>query len=257
MNKNVLVIGEVCHDIFVYGECKRLNPEAPTPVFTPTKEVVNFGMAGNTIENLKHLGFNVLSLEECSVNIEKVRYVDEASNYIILRVDKGESDIKELPITKLPNISLKGIDAVVVSDYNKGLLSDRFLKGLFKMCEENEIPTFIDTKKKINGEWSNWVSFIKINELEYQQQDTVLDKFHKDQLIVTLGNKGCKYKSETYPTDSVEVRDVVGAGDTFLAGLVYGYLKNNDIKEGITIANKLATNVVTKRGVALPDKELL
>ena len=72
-----------------------------------------------------------------------------------------------------------------------------------------------------------------------------------------MGGKGCLYNKEIYPTKSVGVRDVVGAGDTFLSGLVYGYLKNGYIEEGIIIANKLSSDVVSKKGVALPNKKLL
>lgn len=259
MNKKVLIIGEFCEDRFVYGTCSRLNPEAPTPVFIPNKEESNMGMAGNTCQNLKHLGFDVDYPFECDqLVIKKNRYVDEVSNYILLRVDTGEEHIQEMTHERVKELEIETFDAVVVSDYNKGLVDSLFLKKLFKECDKHDVPSFIDTKKNISGEWSTYVSYIKINEVEYEANSKeVLNKFHKDQLIVTLGNKGCRYMDEIYPTENVEVRDVVGAGDTFLAGLVYGYLKNNDIKEGIKIANILASNVVTKRGVGLPDKDLI
>ena len=68
-------------------------------------------------------------------------------------------------------------------------------------------------------------------------------------MIVTVGSKGCKYQDKIYPVPEVSVKDVSGAGDTFLAALVVAYLKNNDIKTAITFANKCATKVVQKRGV--------
>ena len=68
-------------------------------------------------------------------------------------------------------------------------------------------------------------------------------------MIVTIGSKGCKYKEEIYPVPEVSVKDVSGAGDTFLAGLVIEYLKSNNIKKAIEFANKCATKVVQKRGV--------
>ena len=70
-------------------------------------------------------------------------------------------------------------------------------------------------------------------------------------MIVTIGSKGCKYRDEIFPVQGVSVKDVSGAGDTFLAALVLSYLKNNDIKSAITFANECATKVVQKRGVAV------
>ena len=74
--------------------------------------------------------------------------------------------------------------------------------------------------------------------------------FILDKMIVTIGSKGCKYKDEIYPVPEVSVKDVSGAGDTFLAALVVAYLKDYDIKKAITFANECATKVVQKRGVA-------
>ena len=70
-------------------------------------------------------------------------------------------------------------------------------------------------------------------------------------MIVTIGSKGCKYKDEIFPVPGVSVKDVSGAGDTFLAALVVAYLKKNDIKSAIKFANKCSTKVVQKRGVAV------
>ena len=66
-----------------------------------------------------------------------------------------------------------------------------------------------------------------------------------------MGSKGCKYKNRTYSVPEVSVKDVSGAGDTFLAALVVAYLKKNDIKSAIKFANKCSTKVVQKRGVAI------
>jgi sugar/nucleoside kinase (ribokinase family) len=117
----------------------------------------------------------------------------------------------------------------------------------------------MDTKKDI-GEWATECSFIKINQKEYHNPShyaTLSSTMFNDTLIVTLGGNGCSYNGKHYETDEIAVRDVVGAGDTHLVGLVYGYLQNNDIEEGIIMANKLASDVVKQKGVALPNKDLL
>jgi len=69
-------------------------------------------------------------------------------------------------------------------------------------------------------------------------------------MIVTMGSKGCKHKNKMYPVPEVSVKDVSGAGDTFLAGLVVKYTQNNNIEQAIEFANDCATKIVQKRGVA-------
>ena len=115
----------------------------------------------------------------------------------------------------------------------------------------------MDTKKQI-GSWIQGADFIKINELEYQKNHELLsnDGF-EEKLIVTLGSRGCRYKDTEYSVSEVPIRDVSGAGDTFLAGLVRGYLDTNNIVEGIQFAQKCTTIVVQKHGVATVElKEL-
>jgi D-beta-D-heptose 7-phosphate kinase/D-beta-D-heptose 1-phosphate adenosyltransferase len=255
-DKKVLIIGETCIDEFVYGECYRLNPEAPTPVFTPKEIKRNSGMAGNVLDNLNHIGLNndIITNQE---RIVKTRYVDKVSNYILLRVD-NDNYIEPLNRNTISKIDFNKYNAIVISDYDKGLLTNDYLERIFIMASSYNIPTFMDTKKSIGG-WASDCTFIKINEKEYSNPkhiEILKSTIFKDNLIVTLGSNGCMYKEEIYPTKKVSVRDVVGAGDTFLCGLVYGYLKNKEIKEGIKIANLLASDVVSKTGVSLPNKEL-
>ena len=69
-------------------------------------------------------------------------------------------------------------------------------------------------------------------------------------MIITRGSRGAEYKGEVYPVKEVDVRDTSGAGDTFLAGLVFDYLENKDIVKAIKFANKCATQVVQKKGTA-------
>ena len=83
----ILVIGESCLDVFEYGKCTRLNPEAPTPVFISGQKVTNGGMAENVYENVKSLlpEDDIKFLKQSGGNIIKHRYVDKASNYKIGR----------------------------------------------------------------------------------------------------------------------------------------------------------------------------
>ena len=86
----ILVIGDSCTDVFVYGSCQRLCPEAPIPVFEPSKTVTNDGMAGNVVANLKALGVNHVESITNKEQITKTRYVEDKSNQMLLRVDSND-----------------------------------------------------------------------------------------------------------------------------------------------------------------------
>jgi len=142
--------------------------------------------------------------------------------------------------------TVDNIDVIIISDYNKGFLEESDIQHI---CENNK-NVFIDTKKKL-GKWIKDADFIKINELEYKKNHELLsDKGFEEKLIVTLGNKGCRYKGKEFPVKEVPVKDVSGAGDTFIAGLVRGYLDTQDIESAIEFAQKCTTLVVQQHGVA-------
>jgi sugar/nucleoside kinase (ribokinase family) len=124
------------------------------------------------------------------------------------------------------------------------------------ICKYNK-NVFVDTKKKL-GQWIKDADFIKINELEYQKNHEVLsDNGFKEKLIVTLGSEGCRWNGKEFPVEAVPVKDVSGAGDTFIAGLVRGYLDTQDIESAIEFAQECTTKVVQKHGVATVNlKEL-
>ena len=110
MKKKVLVVGEYGIDRFVYGKIERINPEAPTPVLVHVSTKENLGMAGNVFENLTSLKkFNVDFLRSTTPAI-KTRYVDEKSNYILLRVDENDSVAR---IEKIDESYISSFDAVV------------------------------------------------------------------------------------------------------------------------------------------------
>jgi bifunctional ADP-heptose synthase (sugar kinase/adenylyltransferase) len=245
MKKKVLVVGEYGIDRFVYGKIERINPEAPTPVLVPITTKENMGMAGNVFENLKSLKkFNVDFLRNSFPAI-KTRYVDEKSNYILLRVD--ENDIINR-IEKIDEEYIKSFDAVVISDYNKGFLEAddiRMIASHAKLC-------FMDTKKAFDL-WCYGIDWIKINEKEFnnpKHSRSILEGLNES-LIVTLGGEGSMYMGKKFPTEKTSVIDVVGAGDTFMSAFVYGILENKTPEESIIFANKCSTEAVKRRGVSL------
>lgn len=248
-NYNVLVIGDTCVDKFIYGNTHRLAPEAPVPIFNPLEEKNNQGMAGNVVANLNALGINTYFI--CNnEEIIKTRYVDERTGYILLRVDINDSisRINRFELVKIKNNNFNNIsiDAIIISDYNKGFLAEDDIKFI---CENNK-NVFIDTKKVLDS-WCIDSSFIKINNVEYEHTKYSLQDLNiDDKLIITLSNKGCKYKNKTYPVKKVDIKDVSGAGDTFMSGLVAEYVRTNDIEKSILFAQECATVVVQKTGVS-------
>ena len=247
----VLVIGDVCEDVYVYGKCSRLAPEAPVPVFVKTREKRNGGMALNVFNNLKALGVDC-DIVHNAEEIEKTRYVDTQTNHIFIRIDSDEAGIKRVDKKVLTKKYLSQYDAIVISDYNKGFLSETDIE---KICYYHPL-TFMDTKKKL-GRWSEDCKWIKINEPEYNNTKKEIQErmyVYEDSLIVTLGSKGCKYKNKTYTVNEVEIKDLVGAGDTFLAGFVSRYLHTKNVDDALIFANECATIVVQQKGVNVVQK---
>lgn len=241
----ILVIGDSCTDVFVYGVCERLCPEGPVPVFKPIRKVENMGMAGNVYQNLLSLNVDNVDIITNYENVTKTRYVEDKSNYLIVRVDENDLVGNNFDIEK---INFQKYDAIVVADYNKGFLTT---KDLLDISEAHDL-TFLDTKK-ILGTWALNYTFIKINELEWKNcEQSGLDyNYWKERLIVTKSSKGCLYNDKVYPTETnLDVRDISGAGDTFMAGLAFQYTKTKDIDASLKFANKCAAEVIQKRGVS-------
>jgi len=242
---NVLVIGDYCIDIFKYGSCERLSPEAPVPVFDFIYENKMEGMCGNVYNNLINLGINSKLIKNDDATT-KTRFIDIKTKQHLMRLDENKN-VNKLTLSQL-DIEMKiDYNAVIISDYDKGFVTPdniKFIVNNFK-C-----PIFVDSKKNDLSEYENCI--IKINEIEYKR---VL-KFPKNyELIVTLGDRGAIYKDKIIPTNKVNVFDVSGAGDTFIASLVVKYLLSNDLEKSIKFANLCSSIVVTKSGTASITKE--
>lgn len=234
----ILLIGDNCTDIYQYGTVDRLSPEAPVPVFVPTHKEERDGMVGNVYANLISLGCKVDLM--CGTASKKVRLIDSRSKQQILRIDE---DVKSIPIV---NVDPSGYDAVVFSDYDKGVVSYELIEKVI----DSKIPVFVDTKKtdleRLQGAW------VKINELEYSKIKTECSG-----LIVTKGSKGAEIVHHEYSATAptVEVVDVTGAGDTFLAALTYQYLESQDIKQAVNFAIKASSVTVQHLGCYAPSMD--
>jgi D-beta-D-heptose 7-phosphate kinase/D-beta-D-heptose 1-phosphate adenosyltransferase len=242
MGKNiqVLVIGESCKDIFHYGEATRLAPEAPAPVFVPSYRKENDGMAGNVASNLRSLGADVILMTNTNP-IVKSRYIDDNTNHLLLRIDEGDNEVTPFYFT-LNDIAK--YDAVIISDYNKGFLSESKIEHI---CNLHPL-VLIDTKKLL-GSYCEKAAFIKINSHEYERTKQFISPKLLDKLIITCGKDGAKYMSKIYPVPKVDVKDLSGSGDTFIAAFTFKFILTKNIDESIGFANEAATKVVQRRGV--------
>lgn len=238
----ILLIGDNCEDVYQYGTVDRISPEAPVPVFRFLYEERRPGMAGNVLRNLQALGCEVNYLHgKTSI---KTRLVDRRSNQHIVRID---NDVMSQPITLETEVP-KDFDAIVVSDYDKGTVSYELIEELI----QTKIPLFVDTKKteleRMQGAW------VKINELEYSKI-----KSECTGLIVTSGSKGARviHHDLELAAPSVEVADVTGAGDTFLAAFAVKWLEQQNLTESIQYAIRAASITVQHFGVYAPSLEEL
>ena len=227
----VLLVGDSCTDQYVYGEVKRLNPEAPVPILNYKRTETKQGMAWNVYNNLKSFGLEVYMMTN-EEKIIKTRYIDEKTNQQILRVDE---EVRCKPMDY--GIPDEKYDAIVISDYDKGFVTS---SKMFEIAYGTQCPVFIDSKKTVLPSYG---CYIKINDLEYNK----LAEKH-DNVIVTRGSKGAEYDGVLYPGQKVNVYDVVGAGDTFLSALTFGYLKYGKIEEAIPFANNAASIAVSHPG---------
>ncbi len=246
---NILLIGDSCTDVYDYGTCDRISPEAPVPVLKINKTESLPGMALNVKKCLEALG-NQVTLHTNKEKIVKNRFVCEKTKQHILRVDRGEvRKIKSFPLSRLKKINFETIDGVVLSDYNKGYLTYDVCKAIVDFCR-NKCPIFVDTKKKNVSCFEG--CFIKVNQQEFKE----IEKFpNKCEMIVTLGAEGAMYSHKVYPTKQTDVFDVCGAGDTFLSAFASHYLVSYDESAAVRFANKASTVAVGRFGNYSPKLE--
>jgi D-beta-D-heptose 7-phosphate kinase/D-beta-D-heptose 1-phosphate adenosyltransferase len=244
---HIAVAGDLIEDIFIYGSCNRLNPEGPVPLVSNIKTIKSIGGAGNVVENLKSLGIYPDFYHSSSRPSTKTRI--NANGQIICRLD---DDVFSPEIDT--SFALQDYDLIVLSDYNKGALRD-----CREIIARSNCKVLVDPKKKFHNYTGAYC--IKPNQLEFEKyygavSEQNLKKFAKENrhelVIVTLGQNGLIYyhENEVYQIPSItqSVADVTGAGDCFMAGLIYGLCKGYDVHKSIQIGNIGAGISVTHYG---------
>jgi len=165
---------------------------------------------------------------------------------MFLRVDEGEDTISQFKWSMDIDVVLAQADIVIVSDYNKGFLTNADLKEIGRKAK----LSILDSKRKLTNDVVNSFSFVKLNESEHANNPDLTT----DNIITTLGKRGAEYKGVIYespnPQDTI---DVSGAGDTFTAAFIVKYYQLQDEPAAIKFANRKSAEVVSKRGVVVPD----
>ena len=221
----ILVIGDVCIDEYRYGEIRRVNPESTAPLLNFENSEEKMGMAFNVAQNLKALGADVILSVSQEIS-RKIRYIDRRTGEHLLRVDQ---DVQAKPY----KVGSKYFfDAIVISDYNKGFITD---ETIWKLRQKFQGPIYMDTKKQNLADFPG--VYIKINQRELYESTSIPEP---DKLIVTYGAKGCGSKESLYPAKVIEVVDVCGAGDVFLAAMVFKHLETGDMDIALPFANEKA-----------------
>jgi len=296
--RKILVVGDLMVDRYIHGGASRLSPEAPVPVVLMNHQHDALGGAANVARNLVSLGAKCelagfVGIDEAAdalrslcAEIEvgtsavigvprfpttcKTRIL--AENHQLLRVDREETSERpgeaydELFTSIHKLIFSEGFNAIIVSDYAKGLTSPAFMARLWRLADEREIPVYVDPKgtdfEKYRGAalikpnraemasfarrwgWPTWDLVGAAKELRVAADVRYVALTLGEGGMVVVSNE----KETLVPTRAREVYDVTGAGDTVMAALVLGIASGLEIEQAADIANHAAAIVVARVG---------
>lgn len=292
----ILVTGDVMLDRYVYGTSSRLSPEAPVPVFLETESKDFLGGAGNVALNLKTLGSRVTLHAQIANDLsgEKIKKLCKQNNinldcdtnklsktttktrfiigqHQVLRVD--QEDVNKTQKTSAFRGDVDQLDAVIVSDYAKGFITD--VHNILELLKQKNVLTLVDPKSSNLSKYSycdvitpNKAEFETIvgkteNKTELVERLSNLSESHEiGTIVVTLGGDGAVFcrkgdKPVFVPTEEVTVSDVAGAGDTFIASLAWSLASGAKMETSVRIANKLARDAVMQNGTSLPRNKII
>ena len=301
-----MVVGDVILDQFLWGQVKRISPEAPVPVVEFERESFMLGGAANVARNLTALGGGVnlfglvgkdaearqlrALLKEEKVDGSGLKVVNDrlttrktrvvAHQQQVVRIDRETKPTEDLRITKrLLNAVEKNIaaaDAIIVADYNKGVVTQELIEGLRALCLPRGIWLSLDPKPSHLLDVSG-LSLITPNRSELFELAGMADEIHHENplrdkplmvalkavqvkyqpalLLVTLSEQGMLLAQRgarpvVVPTMAQEVYDVSGAGDTVIASFTIAIAAGASPLEATLFANHAAGIVVGKIGTA-------
>ncbi len=295
--KKILIVGDVGLDEYIMGDVKRISPEAPVPVLDVAEEDLRLGLAANVAQNVQSLGgipilisvigqdmgaerltqlfqkSNVstkyLVVDSSRPTTRKVRVM--AKHHHIVRFDyelrKYLSSETEDKVVESIKLVIGDVDAVIVEDYAKGVVSDSLLKELVGLAKKNGKKILVDPHKTNRGDFYNGIDLLKPNFDEAMALSGISDEELKSrpnqvfeiaqalqkqtgakELVITRGKDGMIIFSEQkvlqVPTYARQVFDVTGAGDTVIATLALALATGMTLIEACMLANYAAGVVV-------------
>ena len=294
---SILVVGDLMIDHYLWGSCERISPEAPVQVVDIQKETTVLGGAGNVVNNLVSLGADVhvasvigdddngkellAMLEKIEVDTTNIITQEDrktskksrviASNQQIIRYDKeSKEDVaisSAVSLARAIEKEIEKFDAIILSDYGKGVLTERFTQNIIEIASKNGKKVFVDPKgsdySKYKGAYTltpnkkeaSLATGIEIKDDEALKEALLKlkSKCELDLSLITLSEDGIAIFDEEvrrFPTVAKEVYDVTGAGDTVIASLAFAISSGKSIDEACVFANLAAGVVVGKIGSA-------
>jgi D-beta-D-heptose 7-phosphate kinase / D-beta-D-heptose 1-phosphate adenosyltransferase len=300
--QTVLCIGDLMLDDFVYGDVSRISPEAPAPVIAVKREDAIIGGAGNVARNIAGLGARciflgviggdpagrtlksafgkyrgkikpVLIVDKTRPTTHKLRFVSEQHSTHLLRADWEQVhpiDAKiESALIKRAYAAMPRVDAVVLSDYAKGLLTPRLIRAVIKRANKLKKPVVVDPKgmdfaiyrgatmitpnrkELINATHRPAATPAELAVAAAELARVVNSKA----VLVTLSEEGMALHTRNdvtiyVPAYLVKIRDVSGAGDTVVAVAALMLASGAGFEEAARAANAAASVAVGKRGTA-------
>jgi len=300
-SKRIAVIGDIMLDKYIFGHVSRISPEYPVPVVDVTHEEHRLGGAANVALNTLSLGSETLLIgitgadgnREVLLDLFRSRGLATeglicdpsrpttcktrilSQNHHITRVDfesrkEVDAGIERTILDSFEAIILS-IDAIVLEDYNKGLLSASVIRHIITSAKQHNIPVLVDPKLQNFFAYKGCAIFkpnlsemaaslgivLHNNDNEVETACLMLQqKIEADTIIITRGDKGMTIYDGSFThidATSLEVTDVSGAGDTVIGILALGAATGLDIVTNATIAN-LAAGTVCQEVGAVPAK---
>jgi D-glycero-beta-D-manno-heptose-7-phosphate kinase len=307
-DKIILVVGDIMLDEFIWGKVARISPEAPVPVVEVVKETYRLGGAGNVAANIRSLEGTVMvigvvgrdaagqrildSLKASGIATSGVVEADRpttlktriiAHNQQVVRADRESrqplSAAVNQGLTSFFLQNLRKAAAVIVSDYDKGVVNRELLSTILPKAREVGIPVLLDPKVH-HADYYHPITFITPNHREAEMltgmsidSETeleeagrkLLQKFECEHALITRGEEGMScftragdgVLSRHLPTFAREVFDVTGAGDTVIAALALASAGGATMEESAVLANHAAGIVVGKVGTATVSRSEL
>jgi rfaE bifunctional protein kinase chain/domain len=304
--KRIAVIGDLMLDRYLWGHVSRISPEAPVPVVEIESETIGLGGAGNVVNNLRTLGarpipfaavgrdsagevlFDILK-NVCTdvrgvlrvntrVTSEKTRII--ASDQHVVRADREtvmdlQSGEEEALIKALEE-TLPEVDAIIIQDYNKGIVTPKVIQGTLAAGQRRGIPITVDPK--FNNFFSfKGVTLFKPNTKEAERalgisitSDSTVEQAGRllferlgcRHILITRGEQGMtlfhdSQRVEHIRTKARKVHDVSGAGDTVISTLVFAMTGGAGLEESAMLANYAAGVVCGEVGVVPIEREHL